>query len=85
MRLICELRLDIPECNQRFAVDFRHHFSAELETLRAMANDGLVRLEESTVSVTERGRPFLRNICMVFDAYLDTATQSSPINFSATL
>ncbi len=41
-----------------------------LERLAEVAADGLVELGERAVRVTERGRPFLRNICMAFDARL---------------
>jgi oxygen-independent coproporphyrinogen-3 oxidase len=36
-----------------------------------MQTDGLVALEENRISITEQGRPFLRNVCMVFDQYLN--------------
>ncbi|NHO32385.1 oxygen-independent coproporphyrinogen III oxidase [Acetobacter fallax] len=45
-------------------------FTAERERLKQFAADGLVELTETTLSVTETGRPFLRNIAAVFDRYL---------------
>jgi oxygen-independent coproporphyrinogen-3 oxidase len=36
--------------------------------LEPMVMDGLVQLLPMGVKVTETGRPFLRNICMAFDA-----------------
>ncbi|PWV53935.1 oxygen-independent coproporphyrinogen III oxidase [Chitinophaga sp. S165] len=41
-----------------------------LERLQELENDGLVLITEEGVSVTEKGRPFIRNICMAFDARL---------------
>ncbi|NTV99581.1 MAG: oxygen-independent coproporphyrinogen III oxidase, partial [Chlorobiaceae bacterium] len=38
--------------------------------LEDMENDGMVILGEKSVRVTETGIPFLRNICMAFDARL---------------
>ena len=35
-----------------------------------MSRDGLVKLSPGGCAVTEAGRPFLRNICMAFDARL---------------
>jgi oxygen-independent coproporphyrinogen-3 oxidase len=32
-----------------------------------MENDGLIILNDSQVKVTEKGRPFIRNIAMAFD------------------
>jgi oxygen-independent coproporphyrinogen III oxidase len=40
------------------------------ERLAELRIDGLVELDDQGCRVTERGRPFLRNICMAFDAKL---------------
>lgn len=39
--------------------------------LKEPLGDGLVRLEGNRCRVTKAGRPFLRNICMAFDARLE--------------
>ena len=44
--------------------------NAAIERLAEPAADGLVQLDATGCQVTERGRPFLRNICMAFDARL---------------
>ena len=86
MQLISDLRLDIDECNQQFGIDFNRQFASQLETLRGMAQDGLLQLDEGEIRVTRRGRPFLRNICMPFDAYLDNHSGDQPTpRFSATV
>ncbi len=80
MSLICELSLDIAECNLRFGIDFYAKFHREIQTMRAMEADGLLQVNAEEIRVNERGRAFLRNICMLFDAYLENspgATQSS--------
>ena len=41
-----------------------------LTRLAEMEEDGLVKIEESGLKVTELGRPFVRNICMAFDLRL---------------
>jgi oxygen-independent coproporphyrinogen-3 oxidase len=41
-----------------------------LQRLKELENDGLVSISINAVSVTEKGRPFIRNICMAFDARL---------------
>ncbi|MDY0110235.1 MAG: oxygen-independent coproporphyrinogen III oxidase [Candidatus Krumholzibacteria bacterium] len=41
-----------------------------LEPLRALAADGLIELSDRGLRVTGLGRYFLRNVAMVFDAYL---------------
>lgn len=43
---------------------------AGLHRLEELEADGLVTLADSRLSVTQAGRPFLRNICMALDARL---------------
>ena len=86
MSLISELKLDIPECNRQFGIDFLRDFTAELATLQPMARDGLLQIGDREILVTHRGRPFLRNICMPFDAYLNAHQgDQPPPRFSATI
>lgn len=47
--------------------------------LAALAADGLVETSDAGVRVTETGRPFLRNICMAFDARLWRAPSAKPV------
>ena len=42
--------------------------------LKAFVEDGLVALKAEEVKITELGKPFLRNICMAFDARLGRRT-----------
>lgn len=37
------------------------------EFLKEPLNDGLVSIEDGKLSVTEHGKPFIRNICVLFD------------------
>ncbi|HEY1165937.1 MAG TPA: coproporphyrinogen III oxidase, partial [Chitinophaga sp.] len=49
------------------------HCNAVMEgmgRLRELEKDGLVALLPGKIQVTEEGRPFIRNICMAFDARL---------------
>ena len=86
MTLIGELRLDIGDCNRQFGIDFADRFSAELAALEPMVGDGLVEINDKEMIVTHRGRPFLRNICMPFDAYLNAHSgDQPPPRFSATI
>lgn len=70
MSLISELRLDIADCNRQFDIDFSRMFAGQLAKLAPMADDGLLEISADSIVVSKRGRPFLRNICMPFDAYL---------------
>jgi oxygen-independent coproporphyrinogen-3 oxidase len=35
-----------------------------------METDGLIVIENNALTVTEKGKPFVRNICMAFDLKL---------------
>ncbi|WP_438965354.1 oxygen-independent coproporphyrinogen III oxidase [Flavobacterium sp.] len=41
-----------------------------LQSLQEMKEDGLLTIEENSIKVTEKGKPFVRNICMAFDLRL---------------
>jgi oxygen-independent coproporphyrinogen-3 oxidase len=77
MELICNMYLDVADCDLLYDIDFNSHFACELELLKPMAVDGLLELEKDSIRITERGRPFLRNICMIFDQYLSSATSTT--------
>lgn len=68
--IICNLELDFASVERAFGVDPRKHFADALAELEPLAADGLVDLVSDALRVTPRGRFFLRNICMPFDAYL---------------
>jgi oxygen-independent coproporphyrinogen III oxidase len=54
------------------------------EQLNGMINDGLVKIQNETVYVTEKGIPFVRNCCMIFDQKL-LPGQSTERMFSKTI
>ncbi|MCC7301326.1 MAG: oxygen-independent coproporphyrinogen III oxidase [Bacteroidia bacterium] len=54
-----------------------------IERLVPLERDGLVRLGPNSMEVTLRGRTFLRNICMAFDAKLWRALPTTQIFSSA--
>lgn len=68
--LICHFRLDFTAIQAAFDIDFPDYFSEELAALKPMRDDGLLSLESDGLQVSPSGRLLIRNICMVFDAYL---------------
>jgi oxygen-independent coproporphyrinogen-3 oxidase len=68
--LICHFVLDYADIEARFGIEFARYFDVELEELRQMERDDLIRLDDCGIQVTEAGRLLIRNICMVFDRYL---------------
>ncbi len=68
-QLICNNTLDTRRIDTQFNIDFASYFASELEQLRPMARDDLVRLGDHRIDVTARGRLLIRNVCKVFDHY----------------
>jgi oxygen-independent coproporphyrinogen-3 oxidase len=70
-RLICNFQLDISSFERKWRINFAVHFARELERLQGMVEDELLVIEDRKITVQQRGRLLIRNICMQFDAYLD--------------
>lgn len=51
------------------ALDFPE-LPSVLASLEEMQEDGFLTIEDDTITVTEKGKPFVRNICMAFDLRL---------------
>ncbi len=74
--LMCNGRLRSNEVTDRFGVDMVAHFGPELEALQApggLVEAGMVRTDGGDIEATAMGRPFIRNVAMVFDARLGTS------------
>ncbi|WP_036155401.1 oxygen-independent coproporphyrinogen III oxidase [Maribacter forsetii] len=41
-----------------------------LDRLKELEDDGIVEIMEGSLTITEKGRPFVRNVCMAFDVPL---------------
>ncbi|HED33261.1 MAG TPA: oxygen-independent coproporphyrinogen III oxidase [Gammaproteobacteria bacterium] len=70
MALICHFSLDFSVIEAKFNIQFPVYFATELSRLSALHDDGLIELDFDTIKVTGRGRLLIRNICMIFDRYL---------------
>ncbi len=81
MDLICHFQFDFDKIEQNFSINFRDYFKDTFASLTAMHNDGLIELDNHSIQVMEKGKFLIRNICMVFDAYLAT----SKTQFSKTI
>lgn len=85
----CVLRRHILNLMTRFKTDWSEpelyvsYLESIGEGLAGLRRDGLVEFSSSHCKVTDEGRPFLRNICMVFDAHL--ARDSAAKQFSRTI
>jgi len=76
--LMCNLKANWTENN------FEEIILSALNSLEMMEHDNLIKRYERKVIVTEKGRPFIRNICMAFDAYLNRSKLDNQL-FSKTV
>jgi len=74
-QLICNFRLDFQFISDRWSLDFAASFAEELKQIQQMQDDGLLTVDDSQIVVMPKGRFLIRNICMVFDAYMRQHTQ----------
>ncbi len=71
MELMCNLKLHKPQVEAKHNIYFDRHFATELRRLRSFKTDGLLELQPDTIRIRPEGRLVIRNICMVFDEYLE--------------
>lgn len=72
-QLMCHERVDCAGIGYEFGIDFKRYFRRELEELQRLQADGLIYVRNNTFGLTEVGRLLMRNVAMVFDAYLSPA------------
>ncbi len=72
--IMCDGRVNYSEFGNEHDIFFHRYFKDELSSLYDLSNDGLVILDDQGFSVTPKGRIFLRNIAMKFDAYFNQTT-----------
>lgn len=84
--LLCHAGVEAAAFRKRFGAPFAERFAAELARLAPFEADGLVaRAPDGSLSVSPLGRLVLRNVAMVFDAYLPAQRAAAAPLFSQTL
>jgi oxygen-independent coproporphyrinogen-3 oxidase len=83
---MCHGELRAEEFEAAFGRPFAERFAPDLETLTPLIEDGLVtRAEDGSLAVTPLGRLLVRNVAMVFDAYLAEQRKAGKPIFSKTV
>jgi len=78
LSLMCNFELDLAELRSRFGIEFAAYFAAEIDALQTHVDPGFFEWTPAKLTVTPMGSVFIRNICMVFDRYLN-APGAKPI------
>jgi oxygen-independent coproporphyrinogen III oxidase len=61
--------VDKQEIEQKYLIDFNQYFAHEMQELKSLEKDGLVKLSNQFITITEIGRLLVRNIAVIFDAH----------------
>jgi oxygen-independent coproporphyrinogen-3 oxidase len=85
-RLMCLGELRAAEFEAEFGSPFAARYAAELADLSPLVADGLVeQASDGSLRVTPLGRLLVRNVAMVFDAYLQGQREAGRPMFSKTV
>ncbi|MBI5070084.1 MAG: oxygen-independent coproporphyrinogen III oxidase [Deltaproteobacteria bacterium] len=84
-RVMCLFRLDLGEIEQKFGAAARQALSPSLIQLRELQDDGLVTFDGDVLRVTPLGQLLVRNVAMLFDAYLPKHAKDKQQTFSRTV
>ncbi len=85
-RVMCLLELDLREIAERFGQKARQDIEASLRTgVEELQDDGLVSFDGDLLEVTPLGQLLVRNVAMLFDAYLPKHAKDKAPTFSRTV
>tara|TARA_R110002049_G_scaffold33535_30_gene110504 strand:+ start:7199 stop:8560 length:1362 start_codon:yes stop_codon:yes gene_type:complete len=79
LNLMCRLETSWSNKNEEFM-----QLAETLNRLQEMESDGLIEISRSKLTVLDKGRPFVRNVCMAFDVLLHQKTPQTRL-FSMTV
>lgn len=74
MELMCSGPVQFAAINEAHGIDFKSYFADELVQLQQYEEAGLIVVDENSISVTPKGRMFVRASGMVFDKHLAQST-----------
>lgn len=76
MKLMCDFELNMQEVEQKFQLNFQEYFAYGLANLKEFIGDGLVTVDNNTITVHGMGKLLIRNIAMNFDGYIERKEDS---------
>jgi oxygen-independent coproporphyrinogen-3 oxidase len=84
MNLMSHLVVDKEQISKKYDIDFNEYFKNELPALKIFEDEGYIKHSSDKIEFMPLGTLILRNIAMVFDAYLEKMRGEKPI-FSRTV
>ncbi|GAB4173674.1 MAG: oxygen-independent coproporphyrinogen III oxidase [Calditrichia bacterium] len=83
--LMCNNVVYKNKINQKYDIDFNTYFEKELPRLNEFMEDHLLVADNEKIQVQDSGRLIVRNIAMVFDAYLEDDIRKQKNMYSRTV
>jgi oxygen-independent coproporphyrinogen-3 oxidase len=74
MSFMCSEAIDFKAINDTYTISFKDYFSNEINELKKYEEAELIEIDDQSISVTPKGRMFVRAVGMVFDKYLQQTT-----------
>ena len=75
-QIMCNEVINLESLGRRLDFDPYDYFAPEFARLAPLEHDGLIAVQQHTITITDTGRLLRRNVAMVFDAYLTRAANS---------
>ncbi|MBD2567894.1 oxygen-independent coproporphyrinogen III oxidase [Anabaena lutea] len=72
MSIMSHFQLHKSDIEAKYHISFDQYFSPELEELKPLEADGLVKLLADEIQITDTGRLLVRNIAVIFDTHTRT-------------
>jgi oxygen-independent coproporphyrinogen III oxidase len=70
MAIMCQGRVEFESIELAHLINMREYFSAELDRLQPLVDEGLVEVDDQAIQLTAMGWFFVRGVAMVFDRYI---------------
>jgi oxygen-independent coproporphyrinogen-3 oxidase len=84
MELMANFSVDMKRIEREYGIGFATYFADAIEALREFESADLVTITDQKISAGPTGTLLIRNIAMLFDAYMDKY-QESKKSFSKTV
>lgn len=81
--LMCQNKVIIADVSSKYQINFFDYFEKEMTNLLSMVEDKLVTFNDKEIKVTNAGQLLLRNVAMIFDAYIKP--KNDKVIFSSTI
>lgn len=85
MDIMCFRPIVWNKLSEKYDINARDYFKSEISELASFEEDELLITNEIGFEITDKGRLFVRNISMVFDAYLKKSEVEAEPIFSKTI